>query len=41
MGDVRASLDRYVERISAPVAAPVAGGQRVAGGDEAGSGGDD
>jgi chorismate synthase len=41
IGDVRASLDRYVERISAPVPAPVAGGQRVSGGDEAGSGGDD
>jgi chorismate synthase len=41
IGDVRASLDRYIERISAPVSAPVAGGQRVPGGDEAGSGGDD
>ena len=28
IGDVRASLDRYVERISAPVAAPMAGGPR-------------
>jgi chorismate synthase len=41
IGDVRASLERYVERISAPVPAPVAGGPRVPGGDEAGSGGDD
>ncbi|HEY7133368.1 MAG TPA: chorismate synthase [Candidatus Limnocylindrales bacterium] len=41
IGDTRAALDRYVERISADVPAPVAGGRRIAGGDEAGSGGDD
>jgi hypothetical protein len=41
IGDTRAALDRYVERISADVPAPVAGGRRLAGGDEAGSGGDD
>ena len=47
--DTRAGLDHFVERISAAVPAPVAGGRRrtagvttiVAGGDEAGSGGDD
>ncbi len=50
--DTRTSLDRYVERISSAIPAPVAGGRRVAsgvetaddgagGGDEAGSGGDD
>jgi chorismate synthase len=41
IGDTRAALGRYVERISADVPAPVAGGRRLAGGDEAGSGGDD
>jgi chorismate synthase len=52
IGDTRAALDRYVERISRPIEAPVAGGLRTAGGvpvsggetvggDEAGSGGDD
>jgi chorismate synthase len=29
IGDLRASLDRYVERISAPVPAPAAGGPRT------------
>ena len=62
IADTRDALDRYVERISGPVEAPVAGGRRaarpgvspgegtadhraareaLAGGDEAGSGGDD
>ncbi|MEO5939607.1 MAG: chorismate synthase [Candidatus Limnocylindrales bacterium] len=53
IGDTRDALERYVARISRPVAAPVAGGQRAGtaasgagiaaatGGDEAGSGGDD
>jgi chorismate synthase len=41
IGDTRAALHRYVERISADVPAPVAGGRRLTGGDEAGSGGDD
>jgi chorismate synthase len=48
MGDIRASLDRYRERISATPEAPVAGGRRgtraghgLTGTDEAGSGGDD
>ncbi|MGZ8513665.1 MAG: chorismate synthase [Candidatus Limnocylindrales bacterium] len=48
MGDVRASLERYRERIAATPEAPVAGGRRAAAGghgltgtDEAGSGGDD
>jgi chorismate synthase len=48
--DVRASMDRYRERIASPPDAPVAGGRRAAvassaggltGTDEAGSGGDD
>jgi len=50
IGDTRHALDRYVARISASIEAPVAGGPRAArtgrrgaaaGGDEAGSGGDD
>jgi len=51
IADTRDALDRYVERISRAVDAPVAGGRRAAddalpaeataGGDEAGSGGDD
>jgi chorismate synthase len=48
IGDTRAAMDRYVERISQAPDAPVAGGRRVGtvatsvvGGDEAGSGGDD
>jgi len=48
VADTRDALDRYVERISRPPEAPIAGGRRagsaagsVAGGDEAGSGGDD
>jgi chorismate synthase len=41
IGDTRAALDGYVERISTAIPAPVAGGRRVPGGDEAGSGGDD
>jgi len=51
IGDTRDALDRYVERISRAPEAPVAGGRRsgslaathapTAGGDEAGSGGDD
>ena len=47
MGDVRASLERYRERIAAVPEAPVAGGRGAPGGrgptgtDEAGSGGDD
>jgi chorismate synthase len=48
IGDTRAALDRYVERISRAPDAPVAGGRRagstaasLVGGDEAGSGGDD
>jgi chorismate synthase len=51
IGDTRDALDRYVERISRAPEAPVAGGRRsgslaatrapAAGGDEAGSGGDD
>ena len=50
IGDTREALDRYAARISAAVAAPVAGGRRSgaaaataapADGDEAGSGGDD
>jgi chorismate synthase len=48
IGDTRAALDRYVERISQAPDAPVAGGRRagtaaasMVGGDEAGSGGDD
>jgi hypothetical protein len=48
IGDTRAALDRYVERISRAPEAPVAGGRRtgsraapVGAGDEAGSGGDD
>jgi chorismate synthase len=50
--DTRDALDRYVERISRPIEAPVPGGRRsgmpgvapgdaATGGDEAGSGGDD
>jgi chorismate synthase len=48
--DTRDALERYVERISRPIDAPVAGGRLAAGaalrdeaasGDEAGSGGDD
>jgi hypothetical protein len=47
--DVRASIDRYRERIAAAPEAPVAGGRRkpvapghgLTGTDEAGSGGDD
>ena len=51
IGDTRDALERYVARISQPIEAPVAGGRRTqvgagataaeAGGDEAGSGGDD
>ncbi len=41
IGDTRAALNGYVERISTAIPAPVAGGRRVPGGDEAGSGGDD
>jgi chorismate synthase len=47
IADTRDALDRYVARISRPIAAPVAGGRRggsggaAGGGDEAGSGGDD
>ncbi len=51
IGDTRAALDRYVDRISGAVPAPVAGGRRgdddavgsvaTEAGDEAGSGGDD
>jgi chorismate synthase len=47
IADTRDGLDRYVERISRAVEAPVAGGRAAtdqsapAGGDEAGSGGDD
>ena len=49
IGDTRDALDRYVARISAAIEPPVAGGPRAAkagrgataGGDEAGSGGDD
>ncbi|MBI3749677.1 MAG: chorismate synthase, partial [Chloroflexi bacterium] len=48
MGDIRASVERYRERIAASPEAPVAGGRRGAatghgpsGTDEAGSGGDD
>ncbi len=53
IADTRDALDRYVARISGPIEAPVAGGRRSgaaagtdeavgsAGGDEAGSGGDD
>ena len=48
IADTRAALGRYVERISGPIEAPVAGGRRAvapgatdSGGDEAGSGGDD
>jgi chorismate synthase len=52
IADTRDALDRYVGRISRPIEAPVAGGRRTArgvpvtggetaGGDEAGSGGDD
>ena len=48
VGDTRAALDRYVERISRAPDAPVPGGRRtgstagsLVGGDEAGSGGDD
>ncbi|HEX2756286.1 MAG TPA: chorismate synthase [Candidatus Limnocylindrales bacterium] len=47
IADTRDALDRYVARISGPIGAPVAGGRRgavdpiAAGGDEAGSGGDD
>jgi hypothetical protein len=47
IADTRDALDRYVERISRAVEAPVAGGRGAtdqsvpAGGDEAGSGGDD
>jgi len=40
IGDTRAALDRYMERISAAVPAPVAGGRRAADVD-VGSGGDD
>jgi chorismate synthase len=53
IADTRDALRRYVERISGPIEAPVAGGRRpgvapgpgggstASGGDEAGSGGDD
>ena len=51
IADTRDALDRYVERISRPITAPLAGGRQPggaapvasaeAGGDEAGSGGDD
>jgi chorismate synthase len=43
MGDVRANVDSYRNRIAAPVEAPVAGGSGhgLSGTDEAGSGGDD
>ena len=48
IGDTKDALERYVARISAGIEAPVAGGPRgaassavSAGGDEAGSGGDD
>jgi chorismate synthase len=41
MVDVLANLAAYQARIAAPTEAPVAGGRRVAGTDEAGSGGDD
>ncbi len=51
IADTRDALERYVARISTPIGAPVAGGRRdggfageaasPAGGDEAGSGGDD